>query len=209
MAFWAAAGAIVLYLGYRWYSNRSASNSSSSSTDSGSVDTSSLPDSGVTNSLAPNTDTTDPTQPPDSTTPGTKVTTGELNPSSGSGTTSTTEPKSGHKKKLRPKKKEATHHDHKQGTHHTQHKKVHVHHAKSPHSHAPHKKPKVHSGEKAATTKNVAKPAPVVTSGGNLRGAARPAPAVKTAPRKIPPAPVHHPEPAKKAKPPLRKRTRA
>jgi cytoskeletal protein RodZ len=202
MAFWAALGAIVLYLGYRWYQNRSGSSSSDDSSDS-SDDTSS--DDGGNGELTGGGTATvspiDSSAPPTSTIPPVK----EINPptSKGTGTTSPTEPKTHKKKKLKPKKKAATHHDHKQGTHHTSHRNLPR--KKSPHHHAPKTRKRLHSKEKAKHTKGVKNSPPV-----SIR---RPPPKanipVKTAAVKHAPVATHVAAPSKGTKAPLQKRTRA
>jgi hypothetical protein len=200
MAFWAALGAIVLYLGYRWYQNRSGSSSSDDSTDSADDSSTDNGNGELTGGGTAIPSPIDTSTPPVSTIPPVQ----EINPpsSKGTGSTSPTDPKTHKKKKLRPKKKHATHHDHKQGTHHTSHKSLP---GNKGHHHAPKTRKRLHSKEKAKHTKGVKNSPPI-----SVR---RPPPQasipVKTAATKHAPPAAHTETAEKKTKAPMQKRTRA
>jgi hypothetical protein len=200
MAFWAGFGAIVLYLGYRWYKNRGSSSSSSSADTTG--DTTGADSTGADTTGGAQPSSIDTTVPPDSTTPAP----GELivTPSTGPGLTLPTDPQTGHKKKPKPKQHPATHHDKKQGSPHTKKRRLPV--RKSRNHHAPKKPPKKHSHVKAHQTKNIPSNLHPNTTGG--AGKIYGGPPSKLPVQKHTPFPVHAPTQSPVAKEPPRKRRR-
>lgn len=200
MAFWVGLGAVVLYLGYRWYSNRNASSSSTATTDTSGTDTGAGTSDGTTgdNSAPPTPTGIDQTQPPTDTVPPSEP----INLPNGTNPLTKLLDKTGKKKKAKTKQHPVTHHDHKQGTTHTKTRRLPV--AKSPNHHAPKTTKVAHSNVKKAVTAG-----PKAHSGGV--GAKHPAtthpPAVKApTPKTLPhAAAVEHSAPAKAAKAPPKK----
>lgn len=149
---YAAGAVILLYLAYRWYSNRSTS-SSATTTDTTTDPSLAQPDNGTTDSSDPSVDTlipaTDTSPPADDSTgmingPDSIVGPGSLISKLGKKVPK----KNAHKSLL----------DHKQGTSGTKKRAVHRRKAgtaQTAHAHAPKKKAKPHSKEKAKVTRNI------------------------------------------------------
>lgn len=127
---WATIVAVGLYLGYRWYENRSG-NSSNTSTDTTATDPNAYnyyPDAGgdspgaIDGTSSPSVDTA-PVTSPDVAPPATD-TTDTLLERAGDQPSAIPTTKTGEKKKTRKRKHATTPHDEKQGNAHTKHRKI-------------------------------------------------------------------------------------
>lgn len=197
---WAAITAVVLYLGYRWFQNRSGGSSSNAVDTSGSdqtpVDTSAV-DSGV----PPDTSTSGDVvgEPPVST---------DVAPPAGDSTSVINGAVIGAKPPEKKKKEHKGVHDHKQGVHHTNHKPIHRRRKgkkQTEHAHAPRVNKKPHSHSKSRVTKNVRNPR--VRAGGHPPREPVPVTTEKRA-KELPRPIAVHPHEVKHPKQPPRKRRR-
>jgi hypothetical protein len=180
---YAVGTAIVLYFGYRWFSNRSGGSSSSQDQADNSVDTSGggFATPGLGGSTDPGQiDTT----PPDSTQ--------DTNPVSGDSTGIINGPANiGEPPPAKKKKAHKGPHDHKQGVPHTRKKAIHRRkpgHKQTPHAHAPKGNKRPTSHEKAKTTRAV--PSAASKDARRIRAVTPPPISPKVKVLKTPPPPV-------------------
>jgi hypothetical protein len=199
----AVGAAVVLYFGYRWFSNRSggssgSTGSSSGAGDSGQVDTGGGSDTGLPSEPSPDVSTALPDTTGD-TAPPAGDSTGVINGAESIGVSTG----------KRKKKKHPSAHDHKQGTKHTNRRAVHRRKPgtpQTPHAHAPKEQKRPPSAAKARTT---VKASTAMRSGELvLHGGAAPRSVSHPAVAKRIPAPVPTPKEAPRvsAKAPAKKK---